>query len=254
VPDLSMATWAWLLVAGGLVGFAKTAIGGVGPLAVGIFAMVLPARESTGALLPLLICGDVLAVAVYRSHASWPLLLKLLPAVFPGLLAGALFVAVVDDTWMRRSIAAILAVMIAAQVCLRGRRAPRSAGGRADGAAGAPHWLLTALVGALAGFATMTANAAGPVMTLYLILAGHSVLALLGTAAWFFLVVNLAKLPFSAGLSLISADSLLVDAALVPALVGGAALGVAVVKRIDRRQFELAALGLSGVAAALLVV
>ena len=105
-----------------------------------------------------------------------------------------------------------------------------------------------------AGFATMTANAAGPVTTIYLLLAGLPMLAFLGTAAWFYLVVNAVKLPFSAGLSLMSVDSLRTDAVLAPALAVGAVLGVALVKKIDQQQFERAALALATVAAVSLLV
>ena len=81
-----------------------------------IFAAVLPARESTGAILPLLLCGDVIAVAWYRRHADWGTLWRLLPGVLPGLLLGAWFLAVVDDVVMRRTIAVILLVMCTLQL------------------------------------------------------------------------------------------------------------------------------------------
>jgi hypothetical protein len=104
-------------------------------------------------------------------------------------------------------------------------------------------------IGVVAGFATMTANAAGPVTTLYLLLAGLPVLGLLGTAAWFFLLVNLAKVPFSVGLDLMNGPVLLMDLALVPALLVGALLGWLVAKRIARRRFEDVTLVLTVIAA-----
>ena len=71
---MGLAAWQWVLLglAALLVGFAKTAIGGAASISVAAFAAVLPARQSTGILLPLLICGDVLAVSIYRRHANWP--------------------------------------------------------------------------------------------------------------------------------------------------------------------------------------
>ena len=89
---------------------------------------------------------------------------------------------------------------------------------------------MTVSTGATAGFATMTANAAGPVTTIYLIRAGLPMLRMIGTGAWFYLVVNLAKVPFSAGLGLITPTSLVRDALLVPALLLGAALGILLVE------------------------
>jgi len=253
LAELSTATWAWLILAAIGVGFAKTAIGGVAALSVVIFAAVLPARESTGALLPLLIVGDVVAVAYYRRHGSLSALLRLLPGVIPGLLLGAVFVHWVDDATMRVSIGLILLVLSGLQL----RQVIRGPGGgqtEPHAVRAAPHAALTWAAGATAGFATMAANAAGPVMTIYLILAGMSVLEILGTGAWFFLVVNLAKLPFSTGLSLISRDSLVMDAVLVPALLVGALIGAVVIRRIAQRQFEIAALVLGGLAALLLLV
>ena len=107
--------------------------------------------------------------------------------------------------------------------------------------------------GAGAGFATMTANAAGPVMTLYLLMAGLPKLQMLGTGAWFFLVVNLMKVPFSASLKLIDPPSLLLDLALTPAMLVGGAAGWLLVRRLHQQQFEVAALGLAAVSAALLL-
>ena len=247
--ELTLTAWLWLAVAGVLVGVAKTAIAGVGSIAVVIFAAVLPARESTGAILPLLLVGDVVAVAYYRRHADWGTLWRLLPGVLPGLLLGVWFLAMVDDVVMRRTIAATLLVMCALQLWQRVRGPDLT-----TGTAGRPHGAATLGMGVAAGFATMTANAAGPVTTVYLIRAGLPMLQMIGTGAWFYLVVNLTKVPFSAGLGLITPVSLVRDALLVPALLLGAALGTVVVKRLKQRQFEVVALGFSAGTALLLLL
>lgn len=244
LPDLTTADWLLLALAAALIGIAKTALNGVASVSVVIFAAVLPARESTGALLPLLLCGDVVAVTVYRRHADWTLLWRLLPSVLPGLALGAWFVAVADNAVMRTSIGLILLAMVALQWWNRGRVA----------APGASHRGLAIPAAVSAGFATMTANAAGPITTLYFLWTGLPVMGMVGTSAWFYLVVNLAKVPFSAGLHLISAQSLTMNAVLVPALLIGAAFGTWVIHRIDRRRFELAALVLSALSAVLLLV
>ncbi|WP_436407444.1 TSUP family transporter [Agromyces litoreus] len=115
---------------------------------------------------------------------------------------------------------------------MRGRRVPTP---------GAPQSIppaMTHVFGPLGGFTTMIANAAGPVMSLYFIASRLPVQAILGTAAWFFFVVNLIKLPFSVGLGLITPASLLLDLVLVPALVAGALIGRAVARRISLPWFE----------------
>lgn len=75
-------------------------------------------------------------------------------------------------------------------------------------------------------------------MSIYLLSAGMGMLGFLGTSAWFFLAVNLFKVPFSLALDLITVESLVLDAWLVPAVLVGAVLGRAVVHRIDQSRFE----------------
>ncbi|WP_143447696.1 sulfite exporter TauE/SafE family protein, partial [Kineosporia sp. R_H_3] len=116
-----------LVVAAVLVGFAKTAIGGVASISVAIFAATMPARESTGVLLPLLILGDVFAVWSYRKHAHWRTLLRLMPTVVVGILLGAVFVATVDDTVMRRTIGVVLVLLVAVNLWTRSRQAQEQA-------------------------------------------------------------------------------------------------------------------------------
>lgn len=248
MPELTATTWGLLLLAAVLVGFAKTALGGAGSLAVVLFAAALPARESTGALLPLLLCGDLVAVAIYRRHGSWTTLGRLLPGVLPGLVLGAVFVAVVDDRIMRATIGLVLLAMTGIQIAQRAR------GHRAQETSLGEHRGLSVVAGVVAGFTTMTANAGGPVMTLYLVMTGLPMLQMLGTVAWFFLAVNVAKVPFSAGLGLISPASLAMDLALVPAMLAGGAIGVLTVSRMAQRTFEIAALTLGAIAAGILVL
>lgn len=231
--ELSAGAWVLLAVAALLVGFAKTAVGGVAAISVAIFAGVLPARESTGALLPLLLVGDLLAIRAYRAHAQWPTLLRLLPAVGVGVVAGVVFVDHVDDTVMRRTIGVVLLLLVAVHVV------QRRFGTRPAGDAGPTRRRVEAAgFGGLAGFTTMVANAGGAVMTLYLLTAGLDMLAFLGTTAWFFFLVNLFKLPFSVGLGLVDGTSLLGDLVLVPAVVAGALVGRRVIRHIDQSRFE----------------
>lgn len=228
--------FAALAVAALLVGFSKTAVSGANTVSLAVFAAVLPARASTGILLPVLIFGDVLAVLVYRRHAHWPTLGRLFPAVGVGVVAGTLFLLWADDESVRTSIGAILLLM--AGVTVWRRRAAERAAAQPDAVTTrAGRWKARSY-GALGGFTTMVANAGGPVMAMYLLSAGFRKLGFLGTSAFFFLIVNVAKVPFSAGLGLIDGNSLLLDAALVGFVVPGAFLGKWAVNRINQRLFE----------------
>ncbi|MYU17182.1 TSUP family transporter, partial [Streptomyces sp. SID8361] len=118
--------FAALAVASILVGFSKSAVSGANTVSLAIFAAVLPARESTGVLLPLLIVGDVLAVRTYRRHAHWGTLLRLFPTVAAGVVVGAVFMLWAGDAEVRTSIGAILLLMAGVTVWRR-RAAARAA-------------------------------------------------------------------------------------------------------------------------------
>ncbi|MCX4237842.1 sulfite exporter TauE/SafE family protein [Streptomyces ortus] len=239
--------FAALAAAALLVGFSKTAVSGANTVSLAIFAAVLPARASTGVLLPILIVGDVLAVLTYRRHAHWPTLWKLFPAVAAGVVVGTVFLVRADDAMVRTSIGAILLFMAGVTVWRR-RRAEAGTGageGRAADTDERPDSVATRTgrikarsYGVLGGFTTMVANAGGPVMSMYLLSAGFRKLGFLGTSAFFFLIVNVSKVPFSVGLGLIDGHSLLLDAALVAFVLPGALIGTWAVDRINQRLFE----------------
>ncbi|MFF2808574.1 TSUP family transporter [Streptomyces sp. NPDC058000] len=121
-----VGTLAVLVPAALLVGVSKTAVSGVGTLGVALFAIVLPARESTGVLLPLLLVGDVLAVRAYRGHADRTVLLRLLPSVAAGVLLGVVFVARTGDGVLRRTIGVLLLTVAVHQVWQRVRARARA--------------------------------------------------------------------------------------------------------------------------------
>ena len=103
------------------IGVAKTALGGLGVISVAIFATILPAKESTAAVLVLLIVGDLVAVWHYRHDADWSLIRRLLPAVLPGLVLGSIFLRLVSDGVLRRSIGVVLLVLLLLQLLVKWR-------------------------------------------------------------------------------------------------------------------------------------
>ena len=217
------------------MGLGKGGLSGIGNLTIVIFALIFPARASVGLLLPVLIAADLVAITLYRRDVIWGQLVKLLPWTAVGLLIGTWALGRLDDDAVRRLIGGTLVLMTAVHV---GRNVHR----RRVGALGAdplPHTVgFQAATGIVGGFATMVANAAGPVANLYLLAAGLPKLAFVGTAAWFFFVVNLVKLPIQASLGLVTVTSLGLSLCLAPMAMLGVGAGRWVVRRIDQRLFE----------------
>ena len=242
---MHLELWQWALGALGafLVGLSKTGIPGLGILNVAIFALVFPARESVGMVLVILICGDIVAVSAYRRDASWSHLWRLFPWAAVGVVAGYLALGRVNDSQMRHVIGAILIALVLFQF-IRSRRPARPD----DEARPVRPWLAP-LTGITAGFTTMVANAAGPVMVLYLLSMRLPKILFVGTAAWYFFALNVFKVPFSASLDLINPSTLGVSLYLAPFAMLGALVGRPIVERLNQRIFELSALALTFVAA-----
>ncbi|PZA08113.1 MULTISPECIES: sulfite exporter TauE/SafE family protein [unclassified Meiothermus] len=247
--ELTPASWSVAVLAALIVGASKSGVPGGGILAVALFAQIFPARESTGALLPVLIVGDLLAVTLLRQHVNWPRLWRLFPWTAAGILLGVGVLAVIDDAELRGVIGGLIVAMTVYQLAQRFRDRPPLVGVRRyavpTGNLPSASWVFTLGMGLSAGVTTMVANAAGPFTTLYLLAMRLDKLEFVGTTAWFFLAVNLFKLPFAVGLGLISWQTLQVDLLLAPAVGVGALWGRWMLRQMDQALFERLVLGLA---------
>lgn len=246
LPDFSVLAWVALVAGAAVIGLSKAALPGAATLAVALFAAVMPAKQSTGTILVLLIVGDVFALWAYRRHADVRTLIRLAPAVVVGLVGGAVFLAFASDDGVRRMIAVILLAVVGVTLWRRWRHPTAGTGSHRTAAA--------AVYGSLGGFTTMVANAAGPVMSMYFLAARFPVQAFLGTSAWFFAIVNVSKLPFSIGLGLITPSGLAVDLVLIPVVVAFAFVGRAIAGRISQKLFDRIIIALTVVGSLYLLV
>ena len=239
--NLDPLQWSILAVAAVVLGVSKTGIPGLAILAVTCVAIVLPARQSTGLILPMLIAGDVYGVSYYRQHASWKHLVRLAPWAAVGVLIGTVALGRLNDAQIRPMIGGIVLVLVLCNVGLMRRPDLRECLSQS--------YALASAVGILAGFTTMVSNAAGPIMIIYLLAMGLPKNEFLGTSAWFFFLINLFKVPFSAGLGLITWSSLTLNVILLPGILLGAWLGVRFAKRMPEKTFALVAQVLAAIAA-----
>lgn len=233
-------TWQWALavVAALVVGISKAGIGGLGMLSVMIFAQILPAKQATGVVLPLLCFGDIVAASVYWRHAKWQHVWRLFPWTAAGIVAGYFTLDRVDDRGAAALIGAIVLGLAVMHVVRR-----RGAGHAAEHGAWFPP-----VIGALAGYTTMIANAAGPLMVIYMLAMRLPKMDFVGTGAVFFLLINLFKVPFMVHLGMINASSFGLNLWLAPLVLAGAWFGRKWVMRLEQRAFENIALALSIVA------
>lgn len=235
--DLNALGWLFAGLCGLVVGMSKCGLPGLGSLAVPMMAGVLPAKTATGALLPLLVAGDMAGALHFRRHADWLLLLRLLPIAVCGIWLGYVLLGQpwVDDHVIRM----VTATIVLALVVMNQFRGRLHAWASGDGRSGVSRWAVAVLFGLLAGVTTMLANAAGPVMLIYLLAMRLQKDEFIGTFAWFFVVINWLKVPFMVCRGMITADSLLFNLRLLPALLLGCWLGIVLSRRLSNDRFRL---------------
>jgi uncharacterized membrane protein YfcA len=170
--------------------------------------------------------ADVFAVVYWRRHAAASRLFSLAPWVVAVVIGGAVALSL-PESGVRLLVGAIVGTMLL--IYFRRRLLPA---GREVPVHPAPY-------GIAAGFATTVANAAGPVMNLYLLSKRLPKEEFVATGAWFFFIINLAKVPIYAGYGLFSVWSLSFDALMFPAVMGGALTGRWLIHRIPNRLFEI---------------
>lgn len=235
---LQSGEWVLAALAALIVGISKAGIGGLGMLAVVIFAQLMPAKQATGMVLPLLCIGDIVGAAIYRRHAKWHHIIRLFPWTAAGVLLGYFALDLVNERQARLLIGGIILSLVVLHFVRR-----RVGGDETNHGS----WFAPT-IGVLAGFTTLVANAAGPLMAVYLLAMRLPKMDFVGTGAVFFLLLNLFKVPFMVHLGLINTASFSINLLLAPLVLAGAWFGRKLVMKIDQRAFENIALALSVIA------
>lgn len=225
--DFTLIQYLTIGLAALIVGFTKTSVGGVGILAIVLMAIAIPGKGSPGVLLPMLLLGDIFAVIYYHRECQWKILFKVFPLTAVGIVIGFLSVNAIPSDIFERVLGIIILTMLFLEIGMSHR------GKKIEGG-----FFVTSVIGIMAGIATMIANAAGPIFGIYLLQMGLTKEEFVGTRSWFFLIVNLFKLPFSAGLGLITVDTLKLDLMFVPVILLGAYIGFRVLKLINIKVFK----------------
>ena len=229
-----------LLTVAVLVGMAKTGIAGSGMIAIPLLALTFGSKASTGLLLPILIFADLFAIYYFHRHANWQHLRNLLPFAFAGVLIGTYFGSVINDQVFVTTMVVIIFISLGIMIWQENNKNPKVPNSK---------WFVSS-VGVIGGFTSMVGNLAGPVMALYLLLMRLPKNQFIGTAAWFFLLINLAKVPFHVAVwETISLDSFALNLLLLPGVALGAWLGVRIVQKIPEKAYRVFVISMTAVAA-----
>jgi len=225
-----------------LIGIAKGGLGGlIGTLATPLMALVMPADQVIGLVLPMLIFADVFAVAAYWRRWMTRVALLLVPGGVAGVLIATLYIVNAPEGALRKALAVIVLVftlyklvepLILRRLIYQGRDW---------------HGLLA---GVTAGFTSALAHAGGPPVTIYLLLQRISPIEFNATSVLFFAILNWVKVPFYWAAGRFDFVRLAQVAFLMPLIPLGVWVGRTFASRINRVWFErviVVALLISGI-------
>ncbi|RLL46932.1 sulfite exporter TauE/SafE family protein [Oceanobacillus piezotolerans] len=238
--DLTVLDWTIVTISAIAIGFSKAGLPNLIIFVVTLMMIVFPAKESVGILLPMLLVGDLFAIIYYRRSVVWKHLLSLIPWSLLGIAFGYMVLIAIDSKQLEPLIGVIVLTMI-------GLHAIRSKfGERFNELLPDSRWF-TSSMGTLGGFTTMIGNAAGGIMSIYLLVKGLPKKEFVGTSAWFFLTVNAIKFPLYMQLGLITGKSLAFNSMLIIPILLGALLGVKILPAIPQKIFQILILGLAAI-------
>ena len=213
-----------------LIGLSKGGFGGtMGALATPLLALIMPANQVVGLLLPILIIADVFAVASHWKKWDKKLVLLLLPGAVLGVLIGTVFITNVSPLILRRAlgiIALLFAVYKFFEPIILGavRYQPRNWHG------------LTA--GTVAGFSSSLAHTGGPPITMYLLMQNLPPRMFVATSALFFMALNWIKVPTYFYAGLFDFNLLWQVAWLLPLLPLSVWVGKSIATKINKAIFD----------------
>ncbi len=211
-----------------LIGMAKTGVHGAGMMSVPILASVFGGQVSSGVMLPLLILADVAGVWYYHRHASWKHLKILFPWAAIGVIGGTMIGSSINDYTFKMVMSVTILVSVVIMILLE-RYSEAIPEKKSFGYS----------MGVAAGFTSMVGNLANSVMAVYLLSVRLPKNIYIGTTAWFFLVINLFKLPFHVFVwNTIEQKILILDLMMLPFILVGAVSGIWIVKKFSDKHYR----------------
>lgn len=243
--QLSFVDLLFIQVVAILIGMSKTGVHGASMMAVPMLATIFGGKLSSGILLPILCLADVLGVWYYHRHASWEHLKKLFPGAALGTVLGFLVGKMIGDHVFKIIMAVVVVVSVVIMVWLeRGHKEDVP-----------DHKWFAGATGIAGGFTSMVGNLAGSVMAVYFLSMRLPKNSFIGTTAWFFMVINWFKIPFQIwGWNTITLNTILLDLTTLPAIILGAILGIAIVKKLPEQAFRWFIISMTLIAAVMMLV
>ncbi|MCL2832602.1 MAG: sulfite exporter TauE/SafE family protein [Treponema sp.] len=250
IKDFTAWQIAAVITSGIFIGMGKTGINGINSVMIPLLAITFGAKESTGIVLPMLCFADIVAVLWYRRSAEWKHILRLLPWAFAGLALALVVERFVPAKGFKFMIGTCFFMGLG--VMFWNDMNNRRLGDKAKIPTG---WWFSAIFGLLGGFTTMIGNAAGPIMSVFLLSMRLPKENFLGTAAWYYMIINYTKIPLQIIFwHNITPRGLLFNITMIPIILIGAVLGIVLVKKVSEKVYRTLVYAMTIISASLLFI
>ena len=232
--------WLVTLLCGFLIGTSKAGVAGAGLIIVPIMAVTFGGKLSTGIVLPMLIIADVFAVKHYHKHANWKYIVKVTPWALLGIILAVYVGHSIDDATFKTIISISVIVGIGIMIWRDLKKSVTIP----------DYWWFAMVLGSLGGFASMIGNTAGPIMSLYLLSMRIPKNVFIATAAWFFFLINLFKVPLHIVYwETINTKTLVFNLLVAPSIILGVFLGIQLVKILPEKVYRILVIGTAAISA-----
>lgn len=171
-----------------LIGLSKGGLGGtIGILATPILALILPADQVIGLMLPVLIFADIFAVALHWGHWNRTYIILLIPGAVLGITIGTFFITNVPVEQLQTMLGFIFLLFALYKLFEKQSLSKFSY---------QPHNWHGIFAGITAGFSSALAHTGGPPIAIYLLFQNVSPRVFIATTALFFAIINWIKVPY----------------------------------------------------------
>jgi uncharacterized protein len=227
------------------VGLSKGGLGGtLGSLATPMMALVMPADQVIGLILPVLMLADLFAVLLHWGRWNTRFIILLLPGAIAGVTIGTLFITNAPTAYLRVGMGIIIIIFTLYRLLEAYIRRPVAYVSK--------NWH-GAAAGVIAGIGSSLAHIGGPPVSIYLLMQNITPQVFIGTSAIFFLILNWIKVPYYMYADLFNIPLLVSVLWLMPLVPLGTWVGRWAADRINHRTFEKVILVLLAITGLMLI-
>jgi hypothetical protein len=228
-----------------IIGLSKGGLGGMpGALATPLMALVMPADQAIGLLLPILMLADVFAVALHWRNWNVRLVWLLIPGAVVGVTIGTYFITNAPTRTLQIALGVIVLLFAVYKIFEKRilglfHYQPRDWHGM--------------VAGTITGFSSALAHTGGPPVSVYLLMQDIPPGVFNATAAIFFLILNWIKVPYYWYAGLFNFQLLWQVAWILPLVPIGVWLGKQFSNKVNKETFDQVMVALLVIASILLI-